>query len=105
MIGCVKNGGGASMERRCDDGLNDNDCEERGLCSELRPDDGCSNCREGKQEREPTQPRLGELIGCLCPLGERLRMDADLDVFAEDGDLLAQIEPAAELVDGCMSLG
>ena len=57
VIGCVKNCGGAFAERRSDDGFNDNDGEERGLCSELRPDDGCGDCRNGEQEREPAQPR------------------------------------------------
>ena len=47
----------------------------------------------------------GELIGGFGPLRERIRVNADFEVFAEDGDVLAKIEAAAEFGDGCVALG
>ena len=48
---------------------------------------------------------MGELIGGFGPLRERFGVDADFEVFAEDGDVFAKIEAGAEFGDGCVALG
>ena len=62
-------------------------------------------CCDGEEERKPTKPRVGELIGCFGPFRERFRVDAHFELFSEDGDVLAKIEAAAEFGYGSLALG
>ena len=47
---------------------------------------------------------VGKLFWGLGPLRERFRVDADLEVLAEDCDVFAKIEMVAEFVDGGLTL-
>lgn len=105
----MKHRAGALVERCGDDGFDDKDGEERRFGSKLCPDDGCRDGCDGEEEREPTKPRVLELVGGFGPLVERFGMNANFEIFsgdwAEDGDVFAEVEPAAELSDGCVALG
>ena len=104
VLGGVKDRSGALSQGGRDDGFDDEDGEEKGLCSQLRPDDGRCNGCDGEQEREPAKPWVGELIGGLGPSSERLPVDADFEVFAEDSDVFAKIEMPSKLGDGRVAL-
>ena len=91
-------------EERGDDGLDDDDGEEGGFGSELGPYDGRRDGCDGEEEREPTEPAAGELIWGFGPLDEGIGVDANLEVFAENGDVLAKVEAAAEFGYGCVAL-
>jgi hypothetical protein len=93
------------VKGRGDDCFDDDDDEERRLGAEFRPDDGCRYGCDDEQEREQAKPGVGQLIWGFRPLGERVGVDSDFEVFAENGDVFAKIEAIAEFGDCFVALG
>ena len=105
VLGGVKDGIGSLAEERSDDGFDDDDGEEGSFGSELGPYDGRRDGCDGEEEREPTEPGAGKLIWAFGPLGERIGVNAYLEVFAQYGDVLAKVEAVAEFGNGGVALG
>src|SRR5271168_2945230 len=84
-----------------DDSLDDDDREKRRSCSQLSPNHGRNNGRNGQEQSEPAQTLASELSGGFGPFCQRVRMHADLEIpaltlFSKDRHIFTEIQPCAK---------
>jgi hypothetical protein len=104
MFGLVENLHDSGTVEEDDDSLKKEDREEGKLVACCDPVGGGRDDEDGEQECKPANESVSELEGRLRPLNQFVRPDSCLKVVAEDSHVLAEVETAAEVGDGDMTL-